>query len=134
MKSAIVDALVGRDLKVRDLGAHGPGAVDYPDYASAVARAVASGEADFGVLICGSGIGMSIAANKVSGIRAALVSDVETVRLARQHNDANVLVLAANRTDLGSVPAIVDAWLDTGFEGGRHEQRIKKIDDLERER
>jgi RpiB/LacA/LacB family sugar-phosphate isomerase len=77
---------------------------------------------------------MSIAANKVAGIRAALASDVETVRLARQHNDANILVLAANRVDVGSVRAIMDAWLETGFEGGRHEQRIKKIDDLERER
>jgi RpiB/LacA/LacB family sugar-phosphate isomerase len=134
VKAAVVDALVGRHLKVRDLGAHGTDAVDYPDYAGAVARSVASGEADFGVLICGSGIGMSIAANKVPGIRAALASDVETVRLARQHNDANVLVLAANRVDAGSVPAIMDAWLQTSFEGGRHEQRIKKIDDLERER
>jgi len=131
VKRAVIETLVRQQVDVQDLGTHDSQAVDYPDYAGFVARAVAAGTAERGVLVCGTGIGMSIAANKVSGVRAALVHDIETARLSRLHNDANVLVLAANRITPEMVPVIVDAWLHTEFEGGRHVQRLAKIRDLE---
>jgi len=112
------------------LGTKGPDSVDYPDFAGAVARSVVSGEADRGILICGSGIGMSIAANRFPGIRAALCLDVETARLSRAHNDSNVLVLAGRKTADAEARSIVDTWLASEFEGGRHAQRIQKIEKL----
>lgn len=116
---------------VVDLGPSEATSVDYPDYAEPVARRVASGQADLGVLVCGSGIGMSIAANKVPGIRAAVVQDVEHARLAREHNDANVLCLGGRFTAEPEACAIVEAWLGATFQGGRHEGRIAKIHALE---
>ena len=97
---------------------------DYPDNAFLVARAVADGEAQRGILICGTAIGMSIAANKVPGIRAALVHDEAAAEISRRHNDANVLCLSGDTTPLQQVPKIVDAWLDTPFDGGRHERQV----------
>jgi ribose 5-phosphate isomerase B len=116
---------------VRDLGPADSSSVDYPDYAEAVARGVASGEAAQGVLLCGSGIGMSIAANKIDGIRAALVHDVTTAALARQHNDANVLVLGGAMIGDRLIREIVRTWVNSRFEGGRHQGRIDKIGRLE---
>ena len=105
--------------------------VDYPDYASAVAAAVAGGHADRGILVCGSGIGMAIAANKVDGIRAAAISDVDSAAVAREHNDLNVIALGARRMTVADAEAVVTAFLDTPFAGGRHEQRLQKIRRIE---
>ena len=115
-----------------DFGAHSEEAVDYPDFAQPVAEGVASGAFDRGVLICGSGVGMSIAANKVPGVRAALVHDPDGARLCREHNDANVVTLAGRSLPPDTVVAIVETFLDTPFAGGRHERRVGKIAELER--
>ncbi|HHN78656.1 MAG TPA: ribose 5-phosphate isomerase B [Phycisphaerales bacterium] len=105
---------------------------DYPDKAAAVGRAVATGDADCGVLVCGTGIGMSIAANKIRGVRAALVHDELTAGLAKSHNNANVLCLSGDLLGERKVSAIVEKWLNTEFEGGRHQRRIDKIAEIER--
>ena len=104
---------------------------DYPDMAYPVARAVAQSDADMGILVCGSGIGMSIAANKVKGIRAALVHDEVGAEVSRRHNDANVLCLPADMLGVRIIERIVAAWLRTDFEGGRHERRVRKIAAIE---
>jgi ribose 5-phosphate isomerase B len=116
-----------------DFGAYTAEAVDYPDVARKVAQAVAAREFDFGILICGTGIGVSIAANKVSGIRAALCCDAFMAGRARQHNDANVLCLGAER-GLEGVEEIVKTFLTTPFEGGRHQRRVDKMSRMDRER
>lgn|SRR3989338_3814274 len=105
--------------------------VDYPDYAKKVAQKVLQGECERGILICGSGVGMSIAANKFSGIRASLVWDSKVAALTRQHNDSNVLCLSGDFTDEKKAFDIVQMWLETSFEGGRHATRLQKIKDLE---
>jgi ribose 5-phosphate isomerase B len=117
---------------VLDAGTHSADSVDYPDFAATVAGAVSTGEADRGLLVCGTGIGMAIAANKVSGIRAAVCADVETARLSRQHNDLNVLALAGRSTSREDAVVIVRTWLETAFEGGRHERRLAKVTGIER--
>jgi len=127
-----VDTLRALGAHVQDLGAHSGESVDYPDYAAAVGRAVGTGNADRGFLVCGTGIGMSIAANKIAGVRAALVHDAAEAKLSRQHNDANVLVIGGDRTSAESVREIVRAWWTSEFEGGRHERRVSKIAELER--
>ena len=132
LKQHVKQWLVARGYTVLDVGTQGTVSVDYPDFAEAVAQSVTSGEAERGVLVCGTGIGMAIAANKVNGIRAGVVVDVATARLSRQHNDLNVLALAGRSTSSDDALAIVGAWLDTPFEGGRHERRLAKITDLER--
>src|SRR5262245_47459001 len=115
-----------------DMGTNSPDSVDYPDYARKVGEAVAGGEYDQGLLVCGSGTGMAIAANKVHGVRAAVAWNEEIARLARQHNNANVLALGARTTPPDEIPKIVRAWFETAFEGGRHAQRVNKISELER--
>ena len=115
-----------------DLGTSSEASVDYPDFAEKVARAVASGEADRGVLICGTGIGMSIAANKVEGIRAAVVSDEKTAALSRQHNDANVFCAGSRITPVVKIAECLKIWLQTPFEGGRHVNRVTKIGAIEK--
>ncbi len=117
---------------VEDLGPFSGESVDYPDYAKAVAEAVASGRARLGLLVCGTGIGMSIAANKVKGIRAAHCTTEFEARMARAHNDANVLCIGERVVGLGLGGAIVKAFLEAAFEGGRHERRVQKMRDLER--
>ena len=131
LKKHVADylAVLGHD--VQDVGTLSSESVDYTDFGLAVARAVAGGRADRGILVCYSGIGMSIAANKVRGIRAALCRDRESARLSRRHNDANVLVLAAAFTQPGEAEDFVRIWLDTEFEGGRHSRRIGKISTYE---
>ncbi len=114
-----------------DLGPAGEASVDYPDYAEAVARSVVAGRADRGILLCGTGIGMSIAANKIPGVRAALVHDVTTARMSRLHNDANVLALGGGMIGERLLREIVTVWLTTDFEGGRHQGRLDKIARLE---
>ncbi len=121
-----------RDLGVEfeDLGTASEESVDYPDYARKVADEVAQGRADQGVLVCGSGTGMAITANKVPGVRAAVAWSEETARLARQHNDANVMAIGARTTPAGQIPAIVRAWFSTDFEGARHADRVSKIEGI----
>lgn len=116
-----------------DFGAPSTASVDYPDTGSAAAKAVASGKAELGILVCGSGIGMSIVANKIPGIRAALCCSTDVARLSRLHNDANVLCLAGRFTAVPYALEIVQAWLETSFEGGRHQKRIQKIKNIEGE-
>ncbi|HEY3098153.1 MAG TPA: ribose 5-phosphate isomerase B [Methylomirabilota bacterium] len=113
--------------RVIDHGTHSTDSVDYPDYAAAVAQAVRAGDAERGVLICGSGIGMAMAANKVAGVRAVVAADPTVARLSRQHNDANVLALGARLTAAGQALEVVQAWLATPFEGGRHARRVDKL-------
>src|SRR6185295_15240991 len=115
-----------------DVGTTSETSVDYPDYAEKVARMVASGEADKGVLLCGTGIGMSIAANKVPGIRAAVVSDEKTAELSRKHNDANIFCAGARFNPVVKIAEALKVWLQTPFEGGRHVNRINKIAALEK--
>lgn len=116
-----------------DFGAPSTASVDYPDTGSVAAKAVASGKAELGILVCGSGIGMSIVANKIPGIRAALCCSTDVARLSRLHNDANVLCLAGRFTAVPYALEIVQAWLETSFEGGRHQKRIQKIKNIEGE-
>ena len=117
-----------------DLGTRSEESVDYPDFARAVAEQVADGRVEQGVLVCGSGTGMAITANKVPGVRAAVAWSEEIARLARQHNDANVLAIGARTTPPDDIPKIVRAWFSTEFEGGRHTARVNKISDVERNR
>jgi len=131
-KNVVIDELRARGFDVDDVGTDGTASVDYPDYAEKVGRAVADGEACCGVLLCGSGIGMSIAANKIAGVRAALVHDVTGAELSRRHNDANVLVLGGGMLGDRLIREIVRTWVESDFEGGRHSLRIDKIRALER--
>ena len=117
--------------EVLDLGAHDADRVDYPDFGAAVGRAVAGAEADLGVCVCGSGIGIAMAANKIPGVRAAPVPDAMSARLARQHNDANVLCLGERLLDPDVASEAVRAWLDAEFEGGRHVGRVAKLAELD---
>ena len=112
---------------VKDLGVNGTESVDYPDYAASLAKKLLEDGSAKGILICGSGIGISIAANRFSHIRAALVTDVTAARLCRKHNDANVLVLGERLTGLATAVDCVDAFLSTDFEGGRHQRRVDKL-------
>jgi ribose 5-phosphate isomerase B len=132
MKELVSGYLEGLGHEVTDVGTTSEESVDYPDFAGLVARAVADGAADRGVLVCGSGLGMAIAANKISGVRAVQVSDPDMARMARLHNDANVLTLPGRY--LGQVDAekVIDAFLGTEFEGGRHQKRVDMIGALER--
>jgi RpiB/LacA/LacB family sugar-phosphate isomerase len=132
LKDALVAALRARGEEVADLGTTGRDSVDYPDFARAVAERVACGEADRGVLICTNGIGMSIAANKFPGVRAALVENATTARMAREHNDANVLVLGGGMVATFHALELLGIFLDTPFAGGRHQRRVDKIADIER--
>ncbi len=128
LKSALLPPLADLGLVVLDLGTHGRESVDYPDFAAALAAAVTGGRAALGLLICGTGIGMSIAANRHRGIRAALCHDGLTARLARQHNDANVLVLGGRLIGVETAKDCLANFVATAFEGGRHARRIAKLD------
>jgi RpiB/LacA/LacB family sugar-phosphate isomerase len=119
-------------VEFEDLGAVSEESVDYPDFARKVADQVADGRVEQGLLVCGSGTGMAITANKVPGVRAAVAWSEETARLARQHNNANVLAIGARTTPPADIPKIIRAWFATEFEGGRHAARVEKISDVER--
>jgi ribose 5-phosphate isomerase B len=131
-KKELETALRAFGAQVIDLGTASEVSVDYPDFAEKVARAVVAGEADRGVLICGTGIGMSIAANKIPGIRAAVVTDEKSAELSRRHNDANIFCAGARILPLLKVVEALKIWLSTPFEGGRHQRRIEKIAGLEK--
>ncbi|MBI4877718.1 MAG: ribose 5-phosphate isomerase B [Acidobacteria bacterium] len=132
LKDGLRDRLRAEGFEVADFGANSAESVDYPDYAAAVARAVAAGQYERGVLICTTGVGMSISANKVAGIRAALGTDDDEVSLTRRHNDANVLTLGARYVDLETAARLTRIFLETQFEGGRHARRVEKIAALDR--
>ena len=132
LKEALKAWLAGHGHHVVDLGTHSTDPVDYPDIAAAVGEAVTVGRADCGILLCGTGIGMAIAANKLPGVRAAQCGDVASARLSRQHNDTNVLTLGARTTAPDLACGIVEAWLGTDFDGGRHARRIDKLTALDR--
>jgi ribose 5-phosphate isomerase B len=127
LKQAVLELLQKRGQEVEDCGTNGSASVDYPDFGALVATAVSSGEAEAGVLICGTGIGMSIIANKYPGVRAALVHDEFTAQMAKEHNNANILILGGRILDLEQGVKLVNVWLDSRFEGGRHQGRLDKI-------
>jgi ribose 5-phosphate isomerase B len=131
LKAHVRQLLAEMRVPYEDFGTLTNGSVDYPDFAAEVAGSVASGRFDRGILVCGSGIGMAIAANKIRGVRAAAVNDVESARLAREHNDANVLALGGRMTSIDRAREIVRVFLETPFAGGRHQRRIDKITEIE---
>lgn len=131
LKETVKAHLIEKGVEVEDLGTHSEESCDYPLYAEAVAHAVAEGRADRGILICGTGIGVSIAANKVKGIRAALCHDTFSARASRNHNNANVLTMGQRIIGAGLALDIVDVWLASDFDGGRHARRVDEIADIE---
>ena len=133
LKNAIKKHLEENNYEVEDFGTYSTDSVDYPDYAKKAAMAVANGEADCGVLVCGTGIGIGISANKVKGIRCATVGDTFSARMTKAHNDANMIALGERVTGIGLGLDIVDAYLNSEFEGGRHQRRIDKMMEIELE-
>ena len=127
LKEKVREYLSSKGYEVEDEGTDSPGSVDYPDYAEKVAARVATQEAKFGVLMCGTGLGMAISANKVPGIRAATCNDTLSAHFARSHNNANVLTMGGRLVDEATAQKILDTWLSTEFQGGRHERRVEKI-------
>jgi ribose 5-phosphate isomerase B len=133
LKEAVKSLLLERKIDLEDLGTDNGNSVDYPDFGEKVARMVSSGTAEKGVLVCGTGIGMSIVANKFPGVRAALAADIYMAKMAKLHNNANILVLGGRVIDENEARDMVEAWLDSQFEGGRHQGRLDKIAALEKE-
>jgi ribose 5-phosphate isomerase B len=131
LKQVVKEYLVGLGHQVTDFGTDSGDSVDYPDFGFKVAKSVAKGEVDFGIVICWTGNGMNIVANKVKGVRSALCLNEEMAMLARAHNDANVLALASNLVSEDKAKRILDVWMTTDFEGGRHARRVQKIKDHE---
>jgi len=133
LKGAIINHLEEKGYKVINVGTYSEDRVDYPDFAEKAARMVASNEAKMGILICNTGIGMCISANKIKGIRAANVHDIDTAKLSKEHNNANIITLGSVVLELEEAIEVVESWLDAKFVGGRHKRRIKKISKLENE-
>ena len=134
LKNTLVKHLEERGFEVKDFGTYTAASCDYPDFAGAAAKAVASGECDKGIVLCTTGIGVSVAANKVKGIRCALLSDLMTARLTREHNDTNMMAMGAGVVGTMLALKIADTWLDTPFSGdARHQRRIDKVMALENE-
>ena len=133
LKNFLVQLLRSRGREVEDMGTHGNDSVDYPDYGGKVAMKVARGEAERGILICTSGIGMSILANKFPGVRAALIHDLKGAQVSREHNNSNILVMGGAVTEKALAEKILDLWLETPFAGGRHQRRLDKIAAVEQE-
>jgi ribose 5-phosphate isomerase B len=130
LKAALKEHLGALGHEVSDLGTHDGSSVDYPDFAHAVATAVVGGAAERGILVCGTGQGMAMAANKVPGVRAAVVSDTFSAEMVSRHNDARVLCLGERVVGPGLALSLVDAWLGAAFEGGRHQRRVSKIEEV----
>lgn len=133
LKEALKGWLINHDYQVLDLGTHSTESVDYPDYAALVAESVADHKVERGLLVCGTGIGMSIAANKVPGVRAGMAYDISTAVNGREHNDTNVLTLGAGLIGTALAKQIVKTWLTTGHAGGRHAARVAKITAIEKQ-
>lgn len=134
IRNEVKNLLDEMNIPYEDAGVEGTSSVDYPDYSLSAAKRIADGEFDRGIFICGTGIGMSIAANKVKGIRCALISDVYSAKMTRLHNDSNVIALGERVIGAGLAREIVQTWLDTSFEGGRHGKRVEKITAYEEEK
>lgn len=132
LKEAIKKHLVKNNYEVIDFGTNGTESVDYPDYAYKAAKSVANGETECGILVCGTGIGIGIAANKVKGIRCATLGDTFSARMTKAHNDSNMIALGERVTGIGLGIDIVDAYLNSSFEGGRHQNRVDKIMEIEK--
>lgn len=132
LKEELKAWLLEQGHQILDFGTHSPDSVDYPDYAGQVAEAVAAGKAERGVLVCGTGIGMAMTANKVPGVRAAFCPDLYTARMSREHNDANVLTFGGRLMGRELALEILQMWLKSEFQGGRHSRRLGKIAELER--
>ena len=130
VKEKIREYLESKGYTILDKGAYSEDSVDYPEFGHAVGNSVQSGESAKGIIVCGSGIGISMAANKIEGIRAALCTSAEHAQMSRLHNDANVLAIGARMTDYDVITDIIDTWLSTKFEGGRHSRRVNKIEVL----
>lgn len=130
LKQRIREHLIERGIKIADLGTDSEESADYPEFGKACAQAVASGKADRGIVICGTGIGISIAANRIRGIRCGLCTSVEMAELSRKHNNANMLAMGGRITSVEDAIRITDAWLDTEFEGGRHSRRVDMLDSI----
>jgi ribose 5-phosphate isomerase B len=128
LKEKVKKALERRGVPYEDVGTHGPESVDYPDYAHRVAEAVETGRYTRGIVVCGTGLGVSMAANRHRGVRAAVAYDEETARLSREHNDSNVLALGGRSLDHARAERILEVWLETPFAGGRHARRVAKIE------
>lgn len=133
VKKRVVQQLADLGQEVVDLGPEGSQSVDYPDYAAKVAKAITQNEVDRGILICGSGIGMSIAANRFAGVRAALCHDEFNAEICRRHNDANIMCMSADLLSEQLVARMVDVWVKTQFEGGRHSRRLEKLEEYARQ-
>jgi ribose 5-phosphate isomerase B len=133
LKEGLKGFLAEKGFSVFDAGTYSVDAVDYPDFARPVAENISSGKMEKGILVCGSGVGMSITANRFPGVRGALCLDEDTARLSRMHNDSNILILAGRKTGLDQAKEIVAAWLEADFEGGRHQARLGKIVEMERQ-
>jgi ribose 5-phosphate isomerase B len=131
LKEKVREYLDSQGLEVEDYGPANSQPVDYPDFAEKVAAQVIAKQADYGVLVCGTGIGMMLAANKVPGIRAAAANDTISARMAREHNNANILTMGGRMIDAATMRQIVDTWLSTPFAGGRHQRRVEKIEALD---
>jgi len=134
LKEYVREYLIGKGHTVTDVGTYSEDSCDYPDFGAAVGRLVAAGDAERGVVVCGSGLGISIAAGKIAGVRAVQVMDAEMAEMARRHNDANVVGLAGRYIGTARAESIVDTFIATDFEGGRHQRRVDKISALECER
>jgi len=130
LKESIKSYLAEKGIETVDYGTNGPESVDYPEFAVKAAEGILEGEVDRCIIMCGSGIGISIAANKVPGIRAALVWDHYTAKMCRAHNNANIMVMGGRLITMDRAEEMVDVWLETEFEGGRHERRVGKLDEL----
>tara|TARA_B100001559_G_scaffold178585_1_gene149526 strand:- start:73 stop:456 length:384 start_codon:yes stop_codon:yes gene_type:complete len=127
MKESIKDFLINKNISIIDLGPINDNSVDYPDYAKKLSNRVKSKKSDIGILVCGSGTGMAMSANKIKGIRAAVCYNLRSTRLSRQHNDANIISIGSRLTKKNTAFKLVSVFLKTKFEGGRHERRVKKI-------
>lgn len=133
LKNYIKNYLIGKGYDILDIGTNSEESVDYPDYGKNAGLKIMAKEADLGIIMCGSGIGISIAANKVKGIRAALCHDIYTARMCKQHNNANILAMGGRIIGKGLAIEMVETYLNTKFEGGRHQRRIDKIHEIEQE-
>jgi RpiB/LacA/LacB family sugar-phosphate isomerase len=131
MKDELKAVIAGLGFEVEDLGTDTDDSVDYPDFGIALAEKISAGEVETGVLVCGSGVGMSIVANKFPKVRAALVSDAVSARLSKEHNNANVLVIGGRMVEVALASEMVTAWMEATFEGGRHQRRLDKITEVE---
>jgi ribose 5-phosphate isomerase B len=132
LKEALIRHLRSKGIDAVDVGTHSTETVDYPDYGEKVARMISQGKLKEGILICGTGVGMSMTANKFPGVRAAVVSNPFTAKSSRQHNDANILCLGERITDEATAKELLDIWLNEPFEGGRHQKRVDKIKELDK--